>query len=78
MSRVWTVEDLNGVIAAYKQQQQDAAEQLRTADEQRVHLIKTLDLLQGAIIALETLRATPPPAPVETPQADEPPQTDGN
>lgn len=59
MDRVFTTGDLDTVIGNYRQQQIAAQEQLRSIDETRVHLIKTLDLLQGAVIALETLRDSP-------------------
>lgn len=70
MSRVFTVDELNAVIGNYRQQQAAATEQLRQIDETRFHTLKTLDLLQGAIVALETLRDSAPPV-VETP-ADAP------
>ena len=68
--RAFTVSDLNNVIGEYRQQHQQAVDRLRQLDEERVHLLKALDLVQGAILALETLRDTPLPV-------QEPPQEDG-
>lgn len=70
MSRTFTVDDLNVVVGNYRQQQTTAAEQLRSLDDARAQTLKTLDLLHGAIIALETLRdSAPADVPAEPPAA---------
>jgi hypothetical protein len=69
MGRTYEEVELTAAIAAYRQQQQQTAQRLATIDEQREHELKTLDLLQGAIIALETLLQSPPPT-VDAPEPD--------
>lgn len=70
MGRAYDEQELTAAIGAYRQQQNDVAQQLVKIDEQREHTTKTLDLLQGAIIALETLLQSPPPPVVVAPEPD--------
>lgn len=67
--RAFTTGDVNTAIAEYRRQQNELVQQLRQVDEQRAQIIKTLDLLQGAVIALEALLQTP--LPVQEPGAPE-------
>jgi hypothetical protein len=69
MGRTFEEVEFTAAIAAYRSQQQQAAQRLATLDEQREHELKTLDLLQGAIIALETLLQSPA-LPVDAPEPD--------
>lgn len=68
--RVYTVDEFERAASAYRQQQNEVGEQLKQLEEQRVQLVRTLHLLQGAFIAVETLRDAPALSQTETAPAD--------
>jgi len=77
MSDVVSVSDLTILIGNYRQQHQAAEEQIRILDTTRAQTVRTLDLLQGAIVALETLRDSLCEVPA-TPPSEESPSTGEN
>lgn len=59
IERTFATSELTVAVTEYRRQQNELVQQLRQLDEQRVQTLKTLDLLQGAVIALEALLQTP-------------------
>lgn len=61
MERTFALAELTMSVSEYRKQHAQLAEQLLMLDEQRANSIKTLDMLSGAIAALDTLIASPAP-----------------
>lgn len=64
MERTYETTELTMAANEYRRQHAQLVEQLQLLDEQRVQSIKTLDMLSGAIAALDTLIASPAPVAV--------------
>lgn len=61
MERTFASAEIDMAVAEYRKQYAQLTEQLQLLDEQRAQSVKTLDMLSGAIAALEALTATPAP-----------------
>jgi hypothetical protein len=65
MDRKYDLTELTMAVTEYRKQHTQLVEQLRMLDEERNQSIKTLDMLSGAIAALDALIGSPAP---EAPQ----------
>lgn len=68
--RVYTTIEIEAAVINYRSQQAAAEGQLRELDAQFQRLKTTQAMIQGAIIAFESLLASPPPTPPSEPPSE--------